>query len=353
MRTFPTVLLLAGAATAQAHVSPAIFTRMEGSTWSAAGLGAASAPSRLLQVHDDVPARAIAALTFRRDGQTTTSYPAVSLLYTLSMSTAATRAAQPSATFDANHGTDRRVVVNNGVVQFPATTHQGYAAPFDYRLPLPMPYQHTGTGPLCFDLQVTTSSSNSTMFFDAATGVNANPGGLTELVGRGCRRTATSSPATMSGSFQPNWPASTMTLALNGSSLPPTTLGLLGLGDSTTQWAGLTLPFELPGTATAPSGPCSLLSSMLITLPQFTNNNGGFSASVSYVPHPSMRGRNFYFQMVAPDAAANAFGLVLSNSVRFHPYAPWTTVPIGSVDAVTLGGTGTVRANSGQIVAFE
>ncbi|MEZ5964808.1 MAG: hypothetical protein R3F56_13265 [Planctomycetota bacterium] len=355
MRTLPILLVpsLASTLLAQAYVSPQFFTRMEGSSWSNAGLGSSSAPSRMLQIHEDLPARSVAALSFRRDGQTTTASPAFSLVCSVFMSTAATTAAQPSATFDSNHGGDKRSVAANQVVQFPASAHDGFGAPFTYRLPLPSPYQHSGSGPLCFEVQMITTSATSATYFDAASASNPNPGGLTEAVGQGCRRSASSSRASLSGSFQPNWPANSMTLAVNGNSLPLTQLATLAIGDSATQWAGLTLPFELPGTASAPSGPCSILSSMLISLPQFTTANGTATASLGYRPHRSMRGREFFMQLVVPEPAANAWGLVLTNAVRFHPQAPWTAVPIGQVAAANLGATGTVRANYGQIVAFE
>lgn len=352
MRTL-SFLVLAGAASAQGFVSPAIFARMEGNTWSSAGIGARAAPARLLQIHEDVPAGSVSALLLRRDGQTSTDFPSLSLVCSIHMSTATTTAAQPDATFANNHGSDRRTVAANQIVQLPATQHDGFAAPFAYRLPLSTPYQHQATGPLCFEVELVTTSSNTTLFFDAASSSNSNPGGLTDTVGQGCRSSGGTARATLNGSFQPNWGARTMTLALNGHGLPQTALGVLALGDSRTQWGALTLPFELPGTASAPSGSCYVLNSMVVTLPQFTTATGTMTASLGYRPHPSMRGRDFYLQMVAPDAAANAWGLVTTNGMEFHPWAPWTSVPIGTVEATNLGATGTVRRNHGQIVRFD
>ncbi|MEZ5963689.1 MAG: hypothetical protein R3F56_07570 [Planctomycetota bacterium] len=45
--------------------------------------------------------------------------------------------------------------------------------------------------------------------------------------------------------------------------------------------------------------------------------------------------------------------MVLSNSVQFHPWAPWTPVPVGMVDPQGLGNSGSPRGNQGMMVRFE
>jgi len=347
------VFLSCATLAAQAYVSPSHFTRVEGNNALALGVGLGTAPGRLLQVHDDMAARSISAFAFRRDGQDTSDHLPFSVVMTLAMSTARTTAAQPDATFDANHGTDRRTVFTNQFLQFPAVPYAGFAHPFDYRVPLATPYQHGGGGPLCIDLQIVTRSSSAYYFLDAASGQEPNPGGDTRLLGEGCRVSAMSSRALLLGGFVPNWPTGLMTLSFTGSYLPPATVAALTIGDSATQWGPFPLPFELPGTATAPSGPCTVMNSVLLVFPQLVDAMGGLSATLGYAPHPSMRGRNLYTQLVAPAPTANSWGLVLSNGVEFHPAAPWTAVPIGLVELAGLGGVGNATANSGQIVRFE
>jgi hypothetical protein len=346
-------ILLAGALSAQAHVSPSFFLRTEGSSWSSAGIADATASARLLQVHDDVPARTLTALAFRRDGNTTGDFPSLSLVASLSMSTALTTAAAPDRTFDNNHGADRRTVLATQLVQLPAVAYDGFGHAFDYRIPLATPYTHGGIAPLCWELQVVSRSSSTTLWIDAVAGSSTNPGGDTRSFGNGCRVAASRPRALLSGSFQNNWAQSTVAFAYSGSSLPQSQLATLTLGDSASTWGPLTLPIELPGTATAPSGACTVYNSVLLTIPQFTSATGTLSATVAFPAHPSLRGRNLYSQLLVPELTANAYGFVLTNAVQFHPYAPWTTVPIGTVSGAGFGATGTARASFGQVVRFE
>lgn len=337
---------------AQGQVSPAFFARTEGSSWSSAGLGDPTAAARLLQVHEGLAAGAITALAFRRDGNTTGDLPAMSLVLSMSMSTAATTAAAPDRTYDTNHGGDRRSVLGAQLVQLPAVAYAGFAHPFDYRVPLPTPYSHAG-GALCFDLQVVSRSSSTSLWLDAVTGASTNPGGDTRSIGLGCRVAASRPRATLSASFQSNWTQNSMGFAYSGTSLPVSQLAVLTLGASVTNWGPLVLPIELPGTASAPSGACTVYADVALTVPQFTSSSGSLNATIAFPAHPSLRGRDVYSQVIVPESAANAFGLVLSNAVQFHPYAPWTTVPIGTVTGAGFGATGTARANFGQVVRFD
>lgn len=345
-------LCTASTLAAQGQVSPSFFARTEGSSWSSAGLGDPTAAARMLQIHEGLAAGPVAALAFRRDGNTTGDLPAMSVILSMSMSTAVTTAAAPDRTYDNNHGGDRRSVLAAQLVQLPAVAYAGFAHPFDYRIPLPTPYAHAG-GALCFDLQVVSRSSSASLWLDAVAGANTNPGGDTRSIGLGCRVAASRPRAALNASFQSNWTQSTIGFAYSGSSLPMSQLAVLTLGSSITTWGSLALPVELPGTATAPSGACSVYADVALTVPQFTSSTGSLSATVAIPAHPSLRGRDVYSQVIVPEAAANSFGLVLTNAVQFHPYAPWTTVPIGTVTGAGFGATGTARASFGQVVRFE
>jgi hypothetical protein len=145
-----------------------------------------------------------------------------------------------------------------------------------------------------------------------------------------------------------------MQLSFGLAAAPKDGVAVINFGISRTNFGPLPLPLELPGTATAPSKACTLYNDIVFGLPVFTNSTGGATLNIALPATPEMNGFSLYVQALAADAAANAFGLVLSNQQAFQWVAPYGKVPVGHVSANgTLNADGTVWANNGLIVKFE
>src|SRR5690606_29880532 len=121
---------------------------------------------RHLQVHDDLTGapRTFRSLAIRRDAAAQGPYNAYSLRLTLILSKAATTSDTLDATFDANHGPDRITVVNDRTITFPSTAATGGPAPFDYVVPFDVPYSWNGTGSLCWEVRVQSSTNMLTTY---------------------------------------------------------------------------------------------------------------------------------------------------------------------------------------------
>ena len=353
-------LTLASALVAQGVVSPGHFTVAEGNYYSLTSLGTTAAPARLLQVHDDLKGspRTIGSLAFRRDGGLNTAayaYPAFNIVCDIFVSNAALTAGTVSATFDTNHGANKTQVASFKVASFPATTHKGASAPFDYKFMFTNPYAFDGTTGLCFEIKVTSRSNTSAVYMDYQSATSStNPAAYTEYTGTGCKASGYITPMTMSGSSTPNWPQSLLTLAWTASSLPKSAVGFLCLGGSDKSWGAMTLPLALPGTGSAPSGTCTIYCDWSVLVPAVSTATGAFSQTIGAQANPAWNGQSVYSQLVFLDAAANSYGGVMSNRVQHQIIAPYTLVPVSICYAQgSLPITGTIAKNQGYPVKFE
>lgn len=353
-----TLALTAAVAAQNTFVTPSHFENVEAPTRFSWGLATSSATHRFLQVNDELQgtARTIRAISFRRDGTTATStHNGGTMLVNVFVSTAATTAAAPDATFDNNHGADKMRVGSNLIVRLPQSDPGMGPRDFDYRIPFQQPFQYAGNGPLCVEIQVTSNTSPGGLSLDGAYNQSTNPAPTTWSFGTGCIAATTQTRAMrLTLSTSTNWSQGNSRLYLNGSYLPPSSLVFLVFGFQNLSLGGIPLPFELPGSAPAPSGPCTIYNDIQLDLPQLTSGTGSMNAQVDVPIQPSAHGVNIYAQTLATDAGANPFGIVASNSTRVQYIAPYGAIPCGMVyDSNGLGATGTVRANYGMIMRVE
>ena len=350
-------LVSAAALPAQAVVSPAHFTVAAGNSNGYAGVGHYSAISRHLQVHDDLAgaARTIHGIAFRRETPSTTAtVPANTLICDLVLSTAATGAAAPSTTFDANHGSDRVTLASFQFYQLPASPPAGASMPFEYALPLPTPFAFGGAAGLAWEIRVHSSNTGGGILLDGVTGTGTNPQPIVGVLGVGCKTTGETLPVQLAGGATGNWSGSTVTASYTATRLPKSSLATLALGGSTTYWAPLPLPFVLPGSASAPSGACTVYCDWVALVPVATDATGKATTSLGGTVNAGMNGASLYAQAVALDQAANNIGLVTSNLLEHQIVAPFAAVPVGQVAVSgSHAATGTATARRGAIVRFD
>jgi len=340
----------------QTLVVPAHFAATEGSRATANGLGTTASPSTILLVLDELQGtpRTIKSVAFRRDGVTSTVFGGFTVLVNVFASTAATTGATVSATFADNHGANKTQIAAFAPVSFPATSSSHYGEPFEYRIPFSQPYAYDGNGPLCLEVQVTSRTNASSVTLDMASSPSNNPTTQVRSTGTGCKATGHSSAALMNGSASTKWTTGTVTLSYNGSRLPPSSVILLGVGANKESLGGVPLPLELPGTASAPSGACRIYNDFIVTVPALTTATGSTTLNLPIAVIAAYNGLTAYAQFIAVDAAANNFGVVLTNQVTHHLVAPYTSVPAGWVYSNnTTGPAGTARPNEVPVVQLE
>jgi hypothetical protein len=339
---------------AQGIVLPTHFRIAEGNGFSNEGIGATT-PVRHLQIHDAVAARTVRSLAFRRDAATFNAavLPAGVVLCDLSVSTSTTNASMPNPVFDQNHGNDRVAVLTATPVQFPATSPGPIVRPFVFKLPFTTPFNFGGQGAFCWDLRISTRSNLQAMPMDACNNWDANPGALLWNYGTGCKASGQSQVMSLAGGSAPDWLNLRLTISYQGANLPPSSTAFLCIGVSSENWGPLPLPFLLPGTGSAPSGPCSVTNDHLLLVPTPTTASGTLSASFPIPVNVAHNGVNLFTQALAQDQNANSWGVVLSNSVQHHILTPYTTVPVAEVYGLSTATSGTTRSYQGAIVLLE
>jgi hypothetical protein len=316
---------------AQALISPAINRTREGNGWAHFPFFGSAVPERYLQLHCDLPgARTISALVLRPDGF---SSDAVAFGGTLRLSNApaGVDCAAPAPTFAGNHGSNQ-VTMNVPRLDFPAQTFSAgdpFPRPFAFAIPLPTPFASNGMSALVWDVEVTTRFQMGSGNCDAVQGL-AGAWNVADRFGQGCRRSSTGFPALHDAQMAPQWGAGPMTVTLVAANMdprqdPPRPV-VFAIGLSSTSWQGLSLPFELPGTRTAPSGPCWINSSWEILLAGAVGNSNGFATMTFAAPEPRT-GINLYTQAIGWAPNANPGNLITSNSVHTYLAPPITSLP--------------------------
>jgi len=152
------VLQLAAGGTAQNITVPARLQGLEGTgsqslPFGITQTGANAVRYMCLYDAEELPwtgPRVISAIALRADNDVpnTTSFPQINYVsYILTLSTSTVRVANVSANFDANHGIDRTVVVQNGSLVLPAQPAQAGVRPANIVLPFDAPWVY-GMNPL-------------------------------------------------------------------------------------------------------------------------------------------------------------------------------------------------------------
>lgn len=355
-------LLTLVASTAAQIVSPRHFTRVEGNGESYDPLTSNQSLFRYQQVHDDLvgTARSIASLGFRLSDSNVTQAMNIQAALTLSEAAAGISATNLSTNFAANHGANR-VDFPSGPQSFPTV---GYAAgvdlwprQFTHRLMLPTPYAYSGARPLVWEIQITARQNTGARGpLDVAFGSATNPNPwFVVYSNRTCRIGTGFNPVALNYGDAPNWANGNLAVSLSARYLAPNQPAVVSLGVSNTSFAGLPLPYELPGSATAPSGPCVLAASMDLAFGGTATATGVFPPYLLNLPlQANANGRRLFFQAVGLAPGANPAGLVTSDAAYVQIVAPFAPVPVGTVAlAGQLGATGSVTRNSGLIVELR
>jgi hypothetical protein len=335
-------------------VSPAHFTNAEGPSSNSTPFGIPTTPYRYVGIHDDLLGApgVVLGMAVRRNANTTTVFPAASVTLSAWVSTAATTAGAPNATFDLNHGTDKQQVINSRTYGFPQSELAFAPSPFVYVIPFEVPFPFGGAAGLCWEVQITSRTNTIAIGHDAVQGGSTNPPLGAAWFGTGCTVTGQSSAMSGVSAGSINWTTGTGTIGLN-SFFGPLNAGVLMLvGTNDQSFGGVPLPFLLPGSDLAPSGPCRLYTDVLFAVGG-TTSAAGISLITTPVPaRTDLHGLRTFCQLLAIDAPANPTGVVLGNAINHNWVAPFAAPPVGRVSASSLAATGTVGANAGVIVRF-
>src|SRR5688572_2327424 len=139
-------------------VSPAAYATAEAPSSNAFPFGSTAQQFRYLNVHDDMAgtARQILGFALRKGATTSTTVtPAITVVMDAFMSTAVTTGATVVSTFDANHGADKAQVLAGRTVSFAPFGTGIIPYPFAYSVPLDAPFAFAGSGPLCWEVRIT------------------------------------------------------------------------------------------------------------------------------------------------------------------------------------------------------
>lgn len=345
------LLPFAAFAAAQGYVSPAHFDHVEGTannTLPFGGNTATSTPYRYQQIHDDVPTSVIQGIAFRHE---TTSAGTLRAPFTVTvdvwMSTSPNTSATPDAVFDNNHGVDKVQVVTNRVVSVPANDPSLVPNPFNIEIPfdpgIVFPFIGGGAA-LCWEVQVTARTNTASVPFDAIQNSGsspANPVAISSKAFTGCVATGRTLPMTatpQTNSVAPmDWINGTGALGVNGTQLQSNGVVAFVYGVDRTQWNGIPLPFDVPGSTGAPSGTCTLHTEILVMNAMLTSATGTASSQLVFAVTPALHGVTINTQILGLDAAANPLGFTTSNLVVQQLVAPYP-IPMG-ICRIFLGGS--------------
>lgn len=352
-----TATLTAPAVTAQ--VAPAHFANAEGNGTLRFGLAASSGTSRTMTILDELAGQpgALRGIALRRDAFFRATSASESAVVQVTLSTALTTAGSPDPTFDNNHGSDRQRVANLKLVTMPPRPAAfTVPAPFDIVIPFDQPFAFTGQGPLCVDIEVISRSSTVNGYqLDFVSVPDPNPQPPTGFYGQGCAPANLPLPATLTALSSAQWPTNSVSLGYRGLGCPANGLVSLLLGvNNQALTSGAPLPIALPGTASAPSGLCSLYVDPLVAVPGLANANGAATYDLGLPVTPAFNGLTVYGQLALPSAGANRYDLATTNAVAHNVIAPFTAPPVGSVIATdSRGPQGTATANQGLVLRID
>lgn len=354
MRTVPILSLIFASALSAQYVSPVEATNAEGLSNNVFPFGNTTVPFRFSQVHDDTPGGVISGLAFRHN-LTTVTYAAHSITCDIWVSTAVTTSAAVSTTFDNNHGLDKFQVVTNRTYNHPASDPNCAPGAFLLQYPFDTPFVFPGGASFCWEAQVTAKTQTSNVTHDAVTANSTNPSLQVGRFGVGCLATGrTTAMGASGGSTSMSWAGGTGTLRVTGTNAPANAPLALALGTSKTNWLGIPLPFELPGTNSAPSGSCFVYTDILATFPGTASATGASTNDVPVPLAPHMNGLTTRSQIVAIDIGANTWNVVTS-PVVLHNFAAPTPPTVGAriYASGSLNATGTASQSSWLVTQFN
>ena len=365
MHTLICSLALTCLCTAQV-VSPAHFAVAEAPGSTTTPFGLVGADDRYLQVHGDLTsAFTINRILFRRDQVEGNAGSSVfNATLRLSSAAAGVTPSAPNPVFALNHGAGLATFANLSINMPPTATLQLPSRPFDRIIPLPSAYPFAGGAPLVWEVEFNSRTATLGGAFDFVASLgDPNPVPAVATFGTGCRVTATDAPLDLNVQTSIDWRITqravrflcTTSNALRNSSVDNRVFVLAGF--SRTDYRGTPLPFLLPGTPAAPSGACTLYTSVLDIFPSNpVNLTTGVSTFVLECPaSPEFNGVIMYLQSVAHSPTANVYVRALSNAAAVQVIAPFAAIPVGRVIGNGHGAAvaGAASPLSGLVTRFE
>jgi hypothetical protein len=358
-------LVLSSVCAAQT-VSPAAFTLAEAPGSSTTPFGLLANDDRYLQVHGDVTsALTINRIMFRKDqAEGNTSSSVFNATVRLSEAATGVTPATPRAVFSLNHGLGLTIYLALSINMPVASSLQLPSRPFDRVIPLPTPYAFAGGSPLVWEVEFNsrTAALGGAFDFVASLG-DPNPVPANGVFGTGCRVSAADAPLDLSIQTSIDWRISALAvrvLCTTSNALRDNTVDnsvFVIFGFSRDSYRGTPLPFLLPLSVGAPSGPCNLYTSIVEILRSGTvNTNTGVSTFVLECPAaPEFNGVTMYLQSIAHSPRANPYLRALSNAAAVNLVAPFGATPIGRVFGNGHGAavSGVASPASGLVTRFE
>jgi hypothetical protein len=284
-------------------------------------------------------------MAFRHNANAT-AYPVHSITLDAWLSSAATTSTTASTTFDVNHGADKRQVVTNRLYNLPASEPGDLPGQFVLNYAYDTPFPFPGNASLCWEVQITVKTHTASIFHDALLGANANPNLQSSRAYTGCISTGRTNPMALSPLQNMNWAAGTGTINASATQLVPNGPVLFMRGFSRLNWGGIPLPFEIPGSANAPSGACFLYTDVWVITPSVASASGSVTNPFTVPATPDLNGLTVFTQAWGLDAPANPIGITTSNLVMHNFLAPYGAPPISRIYASgSLNPTGILNVN--------
>ena len=312
-------------------VSPAVWASAPGNDYLYHPLGTSrnSSPAmRFLALHDDMMGKpaVLKGLALRPEERFATVATTVTM--EVRVSTAAAPFAAASMTFDSNHGADKRTVVPASTpFSYPAypafTALPPKPAPFVFTVPFATPFVFLGGGGIAWEMLISSRSNVSAFQLDAARLPFEEIGAI---IGIGCFSSGVGVRPTAFVKVS----AATGTVTLGSGYLRPLAAGTVVLGASAVQWGALTLPWDIPGTASSYSGVCRINNDWIVDFPQLTTALGELNVTFPLALGPGSLGLQTYHYGLILDATANAAGVVTTQG-RWTMFGDGSLVPGGSL----------------------
>ena len=361
-RWFATTLLMTScwAATLSAQlVSPRVFTRVDGNGASQEPIASTAVLYRYMQIHDDLQGqpRAIGGVAFRLNGCEDTAAISIQANLVLSEAAPGISSSNLSTTFAGNHGSGAVTVASGVWFNLPAVPVCDPASgvlprPFTHQMLFPA-FAYAGTRPLVWEMQILSRvNAGNRGSFDRCSSADSNPSPLlVTYLDPSCRISTGASLVRLILDPTPRWTGQPpqLALTLGGRNLDPNQPAVTFMGGTRPVPSLL-----IPGSATAPSGPCYVATNSDLTFAGTAAASGTFSLSTTFNLAPTMNGATIFFQTFGVAPSANPLGIVSSDASYMQLRAPYGLVPVSLVTARgSLNATGTIQRNVGLVVQFR
>jgi len=303
-------------------VSPSTYATQWGGGGNCFPYGMTSPYWRYQQIHSDLPSSVgiILGMAWRRQN-TTNTHPATTYNMRFLLSTAATPPTSASTVFSANHGSDLvSVFYGSGgpgsyqAVNWPATNPPtSGVAPFEYKITFNRPFIYKKKA-LCWEVRIKgiQRSTTTNFYIDYTgranspyvsrikwTGTSLVPGLQADylpIAGAACTASDQSAIAVMTQSN--TLTSGTWTINLGGAALKKNSTALYIMGNSTTSWGAIPLPFLFPGSST-----CGVYTQPIILGPGgATDGTGAITAApLQLADSPALTGLTIHTHWLCLD----------------------------------------------------